>query len=55
MVSKTYTAKEVAELMKVHPKTVYFWFKTGRLPGVKVGNKVLRFSEEDVNKLQEVN
>lgn len=54
MVSKTYTAKEVAELMKVHRKTVYVWYETGRLPGIKVGKKLLRFNEEDVNKLQEV-
>lgn len=55
MVSKTYTAKEVAELMKVTRKTVYLWYESGRLPGVKVGTKILRFSEADVNKLQEVN
>jgi excisionase family DNA binding protein len=54
MVSKTYTAREVAELFKVHTKTVYLWYKIGKLPGFKVGDKILRFNEDDVNKFQEV-
>lgn len=35
--AETYCAAEVAELLGVHVKTVYRWFRSGALPGAKVG------------------
>jgi excisionase family DNA binding protein len=36
-------ADEVAEIFRVKPKTVYAWHDIGKLPGVKMGGKCLRF------------
>lgn len=36
-------ADEVAEIFRVKPKTIYSWHDIGKLPGVKMGNKCLRF------------
>lgn len=41
---KLYTAKELAELYKIHPKTIYKLGREGKLTTVKVGRSV-RFIE----------
>ena len=30
------TPREVAEVLQVHPQTVYLWLRGGRLPGMKI-------------------
>ena len=34
---------EVAEIFQVSVKTIYSWHNEGKLPGLKVGDKCLRF------------
>lgn len=45
---KYYTVKEVAELFKVVPKTVYLWTYEGKLKFSKMGN-MIRISQEDLD------
>lgn len=49
---KVYTIKEVAEVFRVHKNTIINWKKSGKLPYVKVGRRVL-FKESDVKKLMD--
>ncbi len=42
------TVKEVAEWLRVTPKTIYGWVKLGRLKVYHVG-KQLRFRREEIN------
>jgi excisionase family DNA binding protein len=39
------TIKDVADLLSVHPMTVYRLLKQGRLPGVRLG-RIWRFSRQ---------
>jgi len=43
------TVNEVAEILKVHPQTVYRWIYSGKLNALKIGG-VLRIGEEELNK-----
>ena len=47
---KFLTPKEVADIFRVSVPTVRRWARTGRLPGVWVG-QLLRIDEADVKKL----
>lgn len=40
--------QEVAEVLSVHRRTVDRWTKEGRLPTVRLSDKIIRFREEDV-------
>lgn len=46
------TAQEVADLLRVHKKTVIRMIHSGKIPGSKVSNKFL-IKEEDVKGLLE--
>ena len=46
------TIREVAELLKLHPKTVNKLANSGRLPGYKIGRQ-WRFRKSEVLKLLE--
>jgi len=46
------TARDVAQLLNVHPGSIYRWAEQGILPAVKVG-RVVRFHPEEVRKLLE--
>jgi excisionase family DNA binding protein len=39
---------EVAERLGVRPRTVQRWHQAGRIPTVRITNKVIRFSWPDV-------
>lgn len=41
------TVQDVASLLRVHPKTIYSWVGSGRVPCVHVGTR-LRFDRRDV-------
>ena len=41
---KLYTAKEIAEMLQIHPRTVYRLGREGKLRRVRVGRSV-RFCE----------
>lgn len=43
-----YTPEEVAQLLKVHPLTVYRMIKDGRLKAHKIGRS-LRISRQDID------
>jgi excisionase family DNA binding protein len=47
------TKKDVAEMLKVHPKTVERWLKQGELKYFKLGKgktSLIRISKEEVDK-----
>ncbi len=35
---RLYTPKEVAEILAIHPITVFKWLRNGKLQGVKIGS-----------------
>lgn len=45
--TKYFTARELAEMFKVHVKTVYVWIYEGKLEATKLGRTV-RFSEKQL-------
>jgi len=42
------TIKELAQYLKVSPKTLYKWSKSGKIPSLKI-NGVVRFSVTDIH------
>jgi len=42
------TVKEVAEWLRLTPRTIYSWVKQGRLKVYRIG-KQLRFRREEIN------
>lgn len=49
---KYYTTEEVAELLKLHTRTVREYLKSGQLRGYKLGD-TWRISEEDIQEFLE--
>ena len=48
-----YTLEEVAKELRVNPRTIMRWLKSGQLKGYKLGNSktsLLRISKSEVNK-----
>jgi len=45
---KLYTPEEVAAVLKVKPRTVMEWLRKGKLKGVKIGGKLWRIKESDL-------
>lgn len=41
------TTKEIAEILKVHPKTVSHWIRKGRLPAIRPGTRNYRVAKVD--------
>lgn len=50
---KLYTATEAAEMLQVHPNTVKFWFKTGKIKGRQVGAGWIRIPESEIFRITE--
>jgi len=48
MAGKMLSPEEVAERFSVTPNTVRAWLREGTLKGVKLGNKIWRISEEEL-------
>ena len=44
---KVYTPDEIAEMLKVSKKTVYYWINKEKLKAIKVGN-MWRVKKEDL-------
>jgi excisionase family DNA binding protein len=42
------TVREVAETAKVGEETVRWWYRSGKLKGVKLGYRTLRFDPAEV-------
>jgi excisionase family DNA binding protein len=47
--SKVMTLEELAELLRVHPSTIYRLLKKRKIPGFKLGSD-WRFSQESVER-----
>jgi excisionase family DNA binding protein len=47
------TTRQVAEYLGFSPETVLRKWRSGELPGFRLGSNVLRFSEADVDKYLE--
>jgi len=47
---KLLNARAVAELLSLHPLTVYLMARQGRLPVVKIG-QTIRFKESEIQKI----
>jgi len=48
MAGKMLSPEEAAERLSVTPNTVRAWLREGTLKGVKLGNKIWRISEEEL-------
>lgn len=48
-----YTAQDVADMLKVHRRTVTRWIAKGELVGLRSVGKGYRISEEDLRKFLE--
>jgi len=44
---KMLKVKQVAELIRVNPNTVYIWAERGKIPSFKLNSR-LRFSESEI-------
>ncbi len=44
-----WTVRDVAEFLKIHPKTIYEWVARGEIPFLRIGNR-LRFSPTELTR-----
>ena len=49
MVAEIMTVSELAELLRLHPSTIYSQTEAGELPCFRIG-KSIRFSREEIEK-----
>lgn len=47
------TTHEIAEILRVHQRTVQRWISSNRLKAIKVGPKILRVRKQDLNEFIE--
>jgi len=47
-----YTVEEVAERYSVKPTTVYAWIRTNQLGHVRIGERLIRVSEDDLTEFE---
>jgi excisionase family DNA binding protein len=47
-----YTRKQLAEYFSVTDRTIDRWRKSGIIKGIKISKGVVRFTEEDVERVQ---
>lgn len=50
---KTYTRDEVAEIFRVSIWTVDNWRRKGIIKAIRIGERAIRFTTEEVNRLLE--
>ncbi len=46
---KFLTPEEVADRLNICVRTVYRWLNTGKMPGVKLGERLWRIQEQDIH------
>lgn len=51
MSEKYFSAKHLSENLDINLFTIYAWVRKGILPAVKVGPKLVRIKESDVEKI----
>jgi len=49
--SNLLTRKEVAEKFNVVPETIRLWERRGLLPRIRINSRLLRYRQEDIDKL----
>jgi excisionase family DNA binding protein len=42
------TAPEAAKILRVHPRTLLLWARTGRVTSVRLGSASVRFRRDDI-------
>jgi excisionase family DNA binding protein len=47
----TYTVAQAAELLNVKPVTVYRWIENGTCKSLRIGPKLLRIPESEIERL----
>lgn len=47
--SQLLTTHEIAEILRVHQRTVQRWISSNRLKAIKVGPKIFRVRKQDLN------
>lgn len=52
-IGRVYTPQEIAELLKVNPRTVQEWIRTGKLPAMRYG-RVYRIRADELAKFGQV-
>lgn len=50
---KFLTTNEIAEILRVHQRTVQRWISSNRLKATKVGPKILRVRKQDLDEFLE--
>lgn len=50
---KLLSTSEIAEILRVHQRTVQRWISSNRLKATKVGPKILRVRKQDLDKFLE--
>jgi excisionase family DNA binding protein len=50
---KFLTTNEIAEILRVHQRTVQRWISSNRLKATKVGSKILRVRKQDLDEFLE--
>lgn len=48
LIENLLTAKDVAQKLNIHPKTVYEWVKLNRIPAVRIG-RIVRFEKQKID------
>jgi excisionase family DNA binding protein len=43
-----WTVSEVADTLRVSPATVYGWVRSGQLPAVRLGSRLIRIRDHDL-------
>lgn len=46
-----YTTKEVADILKVHQRTIFRYIKSGKIKATKILGREWRIKKEDLDKL----
>lgn len=50
---KLLSTSEIAEILRVHQRTIQRWISSNRLKATKVGPKILRVRKQDLDKFLE--
>jgi excisionase family DNA binding protein len=45
------TVKQTAKYLNVHHRTIQNWMYSGRLPYLKIGTRIIRIRQTDINAL----
>ncbi len=51
MIEELLTINEVSKILKVSRRTINHWVKQGRLPHVRLSNRILRFKASEIMNL----